>query len=354
MLKFALINFLENPAGRHERQIAEEQKHVLIAAEEYGFDSVWQVEHHFSDYGHCVSAAVMLATVAAATSHVRLGSGVVALPFHNPIRVAEEFALVDLLSDGRLDFGIGRGFQPVEFRGYGVDQSKSREIFNEALEVIIQAWTRERVDFAGSYFRFKDVAVKPKPLQKPHPPIWMAAVSPESFVFAGARGFNLICGPIFGLGHDYLEKNLHAYRESLSSHGYDPASRQIAMLAMVYVAANESKAESDFSQPAVWCYRALGASADSLGATPVPSYEHYAAWRNAVTIDWQAIRGRDAVIWGSPDRCIERIAELQRRLGFTTLLCWTRVGSLDDRKVRDSMALMQEHVFPHFKHQGAA
>jgi alkanesulfonate monooxygenase SsuD/methylene tetrahydromethanopterin reductase-like flavin-dependent oxidoreductase (luciferase family) len=104
-MKFGLINFLENPVGRSDRQISAEQKHILIAAEEYGFDSVWQVEHHFSNYGHCVSAAVMLATVAAATSEIRLGSGVVALPFHNPIRVAEEFALLDLLSDGRLDFG---------------------------------------------------------------------------------------------------------------------------------------------------------------------------------------------------------------------------------------------------------
>lgn len=354
MLKFGLINFLENPAGRSEQQIAEEQKYILIGAEEYGFDSIWQVEHHFSDYGHCVSAAVMLATLASASRRVRLGSGVVVLPFHNPIRVAEEFALIDLLSDGRLEFGIGRGFQPTEFRGYGVDQTKSREIFDEALEVILQAWTSERVNFAGAHFKFNDVMVKPKPLQKPHPPIWMAAVSPQSFVSAGARGFNLICGPIFGPTGDYLEGNLCAYRESLRSHGHDPASRQIAMLAMVYVAANEAKAEADFSESAVWCYRALSKSADSsLGASPVPSYEYYTALRNASDANWEAIRGSDAAIWGTPERCIERIAELERRFGFTTLLCWTRVGSIDDRKVRDSMGLMQEQVIPYFKRQAA-
>jgi alkanesulfonate monooxygenase SsuD/methylene tetrahydromethanopterin reductase-like flavin-dependent oxidoreductase (luciferase family) len=218
----------------------------------------------------------------------------------------------------------------------------------------MQAWTRGHVDFAGSHFRFKDVVIKPRPLQKPHPPIWMAAVSPESFVSAGARGFNLICGPIFGVGRDYLEKNLLTYREALSSHGYDPASRQVAMLAMVYVAANESTAESDFSQQAVWCYRALSTSADSsLRATPIPSYEHYTSLRNAGCVEWKTIRESDVVIWGSPDRCIARIAELQRRLGFTTLLCWTRVGALDNRKVRDSMALMQEHVLPHFKRHAA-
>jgi alkanesulfonate monooxygenase SsuD/methylene tetrahydromethanopterin reductase-like flavin-dependent oxidoreductase (luciferase family) len=355
MLKFGLINFLEDPTGKSERQITEEQKFILVSAEEYGFDAIWQVEHHFSEYGHCVSVAVMLATLASATRRVRLGSGVIALPFHHPIRVAEEFALIDLLSDGRLDFGIGRGFQPEEFRGYGIDQTKSRELFTEALQVILQAWTSKRVSFTGQHFQFTDVEVKPKPLQKPHPPVWIAAVSPESFRFAGTHGHNVICGPIFGPLGDYLGPNLRDYRNSLNDHGHDPGSRQIAMLSMVYVATNDEKAEADFCDAAVWSYRALSKSANSSqGAVPVPSYEHYAALRKAGTANWDTIRESDLVIWGSPRRCIERIEELRRRFGFTTLLCWTRVGALDDRKVRDSMGLMQEQVMPHFRRHPAS
>jgi alkanesulfonate monooxygenase SsuD/methylene tetrahydromethanopterin reductase-like flavin-dependent oxidoreductase (luciferase family) len=353
MLKFGLINFLENPAGKSERQIVQEQIYVSRRAEEYGFDSIWLVEHHFSEYGNCVSAAVMLGALAAATRLVRLGSGVIALPFRNPIRVAEEFALIDLISDGRLEFGIGRGYQPVEFHGYGVDPTKSREIFNEALEIILQAWTRDRVNFAGAHFKLEDVVVRPKPIQKPHPPIWMAAVSAESFVYAGQRGFNLICGPIFAPEKDYLERNLQAYRQALRDHGYDPASRQIAALFMIYVAPSIARAEADFSEAAVWCYRALSKSAaPSKGEAPVLGYERYVALRDAgADATWDLIRDSDAVIWGTPERCIERISALHRRFGFTTLLCWTRVGSLDHRKVLDCMGLLQDEVISQARRQ---
>jgi alkanesulfonate monooxygenase SsuD/methylene tetrahydromethanopterin reductase-like flavin-dependent oxidoreductase (luciferase family) len=356
MLKFGLINFLENPAGRSERQIVREQSYLMQRAEEYGFDSVWPVEHHFSEYGHCVSAAVMLGALAAATRVMRLGSGVVPLPFQNPIRVAEEFALVDLLSDGRLEFGIGRGFQPLEFRGYGVDPAKSREIFQESLEIILQAWTCERVNFVGRHFRFEDVRVRPRPLQKPHPPIWMAAVSPQSFQYAGERGFNLICGPIFAAEKDYLEKNLQAYREALRNHGHDPASRQIAALFMLYAAPSLSRAEADFAEAAVWCYHALSESAaPPTGEAPVLTYERYIALRDAgAASSWDLVRDTDAVIWGTPERCIERILDLHKRLGFTTLLAWTRVGSLDNRKVLDSMGLLQDQVMPQVKREIAS
>lgn len=350
MLKFGLINYLENPAGKSERQVAQEQQDLSIRAEEYGFDSVWLVEHHFSKiYGHCVSSPVMLSALANATRTVRLGSGVVPLPLLNPVRVAEEFALIDLMSDGRLEFGIGRGFQPAEFRGYGVEQGASREIFNEALEVILQAWTRDQVNMVGKHFRFENVVVTPKPLQKPHPPIWMAAVSPESFAYAGARGFNLICGPVFGLEEDYLDKNLALYRKSLQENGFDPGSKQIAALFMVYVAADKSKAEPLFSEAAVWSLRALG----MLAAPPsgaVPTYERYSMLRDRVAgVEWREIRESDAAIWGTPDQCVEKISALEQRLGFTTMLCWTRIGSLERRAVLDSMGMMQDYIIPEMK-----
>jgi alkanesulfonate monooxygenase SsuD/methylene tetrahydromethanopterin reductase-like flavin-dependent oxidoreductase (luciferase family) len=352
MLKFGLINFLENPAGKSERQVVEEQKYLSVMAEEYGFDSVWPVEHHFSEYGHCVSAAVMLGALSLATRTVRLGSGVVALPFQNPIRVAEEFALIDLLSDGRLDFGIGRGFQPLEFHGYGIDQSRSREIFEEALAIILQAWTRDRVDFVGRHFRFEDVTVRPKPIQKPHPPIWMAAVSPESFTYAGERGFNLVCAPLLSAARG-LADCIHAYRTALARAGHDPNGKQVAVMLMVHAAATAEQAEADFAEPAVWSYRALaGSAAPADGLPPISSYENYAVLRDrASRVSWSDLRSGDAIVWGTPEHCIERISALRERLGFTTLLCWMRVGSLDQRKVLASMALMQDYVIPHFRHQ---
>ena len=125
-MQFGMLHLLENPVERTEQQIVKEQMAILRAAEDLGFDSVWPAEHHLSEYGYCVSTAMMLAALTESTKRIRLGTGIVVLPFHNPIRVAEEFALLDLMSDGRVDFGIGRGYQPHEFRGYGVDQAKSR------------------------------------------------------------------------------------------------------------------------------------------------------------------------------------------------------------------------------------
>ena len=111
--------------------------------------------------------------------------------------------MIDLMSDGRLELGVGRGFQPVEYRGFAVDQSKSREIFEEALQVIVQAWTEDRVSFKGAHFDIPEHSVRPMPMQKPHPPIWVAAVSDDTFALAGDSGFNLLCSLVYGFKSDY-------------------------------------------------------------------------------------------------------------------------------------------------------
>jgi alkanesulfonate monooxygenase SsuD/methylene tetrahydromethanopterin reductase-like flavin-dependent oxidoreductase (luciferase family) len=142
-MKFGMLHLFENPVEKTEYQIVKEQLGLMKAAEDLGFDSIWPAEHHFTEYGYCGSPALSLAAIAAETKRIRLGTGIVVLPFHNPIRVAEEFAMLDLMSDGRVDFGAGRGYQPIEYKGFQIDQVKSRGIFNESLEVILQAWTQE-------------------------------------------------------------------------------------------------------------------------------------------------------------------------------------------------------------------
>lgn len=136
-MKFGMLHLFENPAGRTEREIVHEQLTLMQAAETYGFDSVWPAEHHFSEYGYCASPALSLAALARQTKRVRLGTGVVVLPLNHPLRVAEDFALLDLMSDGRVDLGVGRGYQPLEFSRYGVDQTRTRAMFDEAIEVSV-------------------------------------------------------------------------------------------------------------------------------------------------------------------------------------------------------------------------
>ncbi|GBD25737.1 Alkanal monooxygenase alpha chain [bacterium HR30] len=350
-MKFGMLHLLENPMGKTEYQVVHEQMEILQAAEALGFDSVWPAEHHFSEYGYCVSTALMLAALVPVTRRIRLGTGIVILPFHNPVRVAEEFALLDLMSDGRVDFGVGRGYQPHEFRGYGIDQSQSRSMFSESLEIILQAWTQDRVTFEGRHYQIHDLPVRPKPLQKPHPPVWMAALSPESFLTAGQKGFNLLCAPVFGFGGRSGVENLAAYREALRSHGHDSAHKEVAALVMVYVADTAEEAARDFADPVIWYYRTFAKYiAPPPGEQPIKTYEPYVGVRDmAAQVTWEQLQMAGAVVCGSPVECVERIRQLHDLFGFTTLLCWTRLGGLDHRKVIRSMELMQRYVIPELR-----
>jgi natural product biosynthesis luciferase-like monooxygenase protein len=350
-MKFGMLHLFENPIEKTEHQVVNEQLDLMRAAEDLGFDSVWPAEHHFTEYGYCASPAVTLAAIAAVTKRIRLGTGVVVLPFHNPIRVAEDFAMLDLMSDGRVDFGVGRGYQPVEYRGFQVPQEKSRGIFNEALEVIIQAWTQERVNFQGVHFNIVDQPVRPKPLQKPHPPIWVAGITDATFALVGKLGCNLLCAPVFGFQGKSAEKLLEDYRAALREGGHDPASKEIAALTMVYCGETTEQARRDFGDRVMWYYRTIAKYvAPPSGEQPVKTYELYAKTRElAETITWEKLLEAGAVICGDRDHCIEQLDKIEKAYGVTQILCWTRLGGLDSRKVTRSMELMQKYVMPHFQ-----
>src|SRR5579862_1015834 len=145
-------------------------------ADELGYDSIWLTEHHFSEYGRPAVPAIA-GNAIARTKQIKVNTAVVVLPFHHPIRVAEDWAVLDQLSKGRVEVGIGRGNQPHEFAGLGVDMSDARERSTEALDIIKRAWTEERFSYNGRYWQIPEVEVLPKPFQKPHPPLWQEAVS---------------------------------------------------------------------------------------------------------------------------------------------------------------------------------
>ncbi len=350
-MKFGMLHLFENPDERTEHQIVKDQLDIIQAAEDVGFDSVWPAEHHFSEYGYCPSPALTLAAISRVTKRIRLGTGVVVLPFHDPVRVAEEYAFLDLMCDGRLEFGVGRGYQPLEFKGHRVDQTKSRGIFRESLEIITQAWTQERVNYDGQFFTIDDVWVRPKPLQKPHPPIWIAAISPETYPLVGKLGANLLYAPVFTPEGKPIVERLEAYRAALRESGHDPATKRIAALRMIYVADSMEEARREFAGPVIWYYRTFGKYVTTpKDEPPVPGYESYGATRDlAADIDFEALVDAGVVIAGTPDYCCEQIEKLEQDWGFTDLLCWTRLGGMDTHKVMRSMELMERHVFPHFK-----
>ncbi len=352
-MDFGMLHLFENPIGKTEHQIVREQMDLMRAAEDLGFDSIWPAEHHFTEYGYCASPVVSLAAIASVTKRIRLGTGIVVLPFNHPIRVAEDYAMLDLMSEGRVEFGVGRGYQPGEYRGFQIDQSKSRGMFNEALEIILQAWTQERVNFKGVHYQIKDQPVRPKPLQKPHPPVWVASLSEATFPMVGKWGFNLLCAPVFGFQGKAADGLLLKYRNALQEGGFDPASRRVAALCMVYCAETTEQARREFADPVLWYYRTISRYvAPPAGQEAIKTYELYTKTRDlAATITWEQLLEAGAVVCGDRDHCIEEIRKIRDRFGVSLLLCWTRLGGLDHRKVLKSMELMQKYVIPHFKRE---
>jgi natural product biosynthesis luciferase-like monooxygenase protein len=351
-MKFGLLNFFEHPVGgKTEHHIFREQLETLRAAEDLGFDYVWAPEHHFTEYGFCASPLLMLAAMATVTKRIRLASGVVVLPFNDPVRIAEEGAMVDLISDGRLDLGVGRGFQPVEFRGFGVEQAHSAEVFDEALQIIERAWMRDTVGFEGKHFNIQERAVRPKPLQQPHPPIWLASVTAPSFELAGVRGCNLLTTLVPGFQPPLSAEYLHAYRSALRTSGHDPDRKEIAALCMVFCADTTQQARQDFAGAVLWYFRTMEKYIASTGA-PIEGYQEYERIRRfAHTVDWDELLRTRTLVCGNPVHCIDQIEEIRNQYGFTQLICWSRLSGLDHRKVLRSMELFGKHVIPHFHRQ---
>ena len=343
-MKFGIQNLL---SIRDWQTHGEVYGHALAEcrlADELGFDTVWLAEHHFSHYGICPSLAVLAAAVARETRRARIGTAVVIAPFAHPIRIAEEWAMVDILSGGRLEFGLGRGYQPKEFAGLGVSMERTRERFDESLELIRLAWTRDRVTFEGEFFTVRDVAVLPKPLQKPHPPLWTAAVSPATYTLAARRGLRLLTSPAF-TPFDILRKNYDAYRaEWRAAHGAEGG--EIILNKIIHVADSSRQAREDLREPIQWFFRTQAdLIADPAGAPP-DQYRFYRRVReNLLTLSDEVALDQAAIV-GDPDEVADKIRAHADALGVTYFMGAFSRGGLPHEKVAHSMRLFAEKVMP--------
>ena len=170
-MKFGVIQLVSGGYGRTEAEAYRNSMETVQLAEELGFDSVWIAEHHFTDYGLVPNTLQFLAAAAAMTERVRLGAAVVVSPLHNPIRIAEEAAFVDVLSGGRLDLGLGRGYQPSEYAAFGMSMEQSRARFSESTDFLRKAFTStEPFDWEGEFYKGEGICILPQPLQQPTPP----------------------------------------------------------------------------------------------------------------------------------------------------------------------------------------
>ena len=209
----------------------------IVEVEKLGFDHAWVTEHHFGGYGGTLPhPPTFLSAVSQMTSRIRLGVAVAVLPLHRPIDLAEQYAMADVVSNGRIDFGIGKGSEPVEYRKFGASQDEATRRFHESAEIIRQAWSDEPVNFRGEFYQYENVNILPKPVQRPHPPIWVGATrNEETFRWAGEQGYDLMTVPFVHPSTDALRDLVKIYRDALARSGHDFVGRQVLGKFHIYV-----------------------------------------------------------------------------------------------------------------------
>jgi alkanesulfonate monooxygenase SsuD/methylene tetrahydromethanopterin reductase-like flavin-dependent oxidoreductase (luciferase family) len=278
--------------------------------DEGGYDAVWLAEHHFNTYSVCPSVTVMATHVAARTKNLRIGTAVTLAGFYHPLRLAEELAMLDILSGGRLNWGAGRGFDPVEFRAFDVPVDESSARFRECVEIVLEAWRNDRVNYTGQYWDIRDVEVLPKPLQQPHPPHWMAATSPESIQRAAERGYTILMDP--HASHAEIGRKRRLYEQLLVEHGYSVAGREIPVARLLAVADSAQEAEEVARQGAMWTVGSYANPAKNAGvggvdrSTAADPVERYV---------------RDVIVHGTPDSVVDQLCELRETISLGYLLC---------------------------------
>ncbi|HVC56094.1 MAG TPA: LLM class flavin-dependent oxidoreductase [Stellaceae bacterium] len=275
-----------------------------------GFDAVWLAEHHFSSFSVCPSVHMMGVHAAARTSRLRIGTGVSLAPFYHPLRLAEEVALLDVLSGGRVNWGAGRGFARVEFENFGVPADESTSRFREAVEIVLRAWTEERLTFNGEHFHFDGVEVLPKPMQLPHPPVWMAATSEAAIDWAAGRGFSILMDP--HASHAEIGRKRRLYAERLDAAGFSLAGRDLPVARLLALGDTGAEAAETARRGAQWIVDSyFGAAHRPVGI----------AQPHAPTGDPVERYLAEVILHGTPEAVLDEILRLREEIGLDYLLC---------------------------------
>lgn len=335
-MEFGLFVEWPNAGARVWREAFEESVAQVRLAEEVGFDFCLIAEHHFSDYSIAPSPLLEALAFARATSRIRIGTGVAVLPEWQPLRLAEEMAVVDQLSGGRFIAGVGRGFVPFEQERLGVVVDEGRARFEESLDVLVQAWTATDFTYAGKHVRIDHpTTVLPRPLQTPHPPIWLAGASAESVDLVGRRGLTPITSGAAGV--ERLREQHGDYVRARHQYGRGDEALHVVAQTQVHVA--ETAAEARATLPfARWQARAVtrlvqarieGGVLDTTPAEDDPSDE--------------VLLGRQFI--GTPDQIILRLQALNDA-GVTHVSMLMEFGGLDAARIERSIRLVGREVIP--------
>ncbi len=308
-------------------------------AEALGLDSVWMVEQHFRPWASILPSPMLMASaIATRTQRMRIGLAVQVLPLSNPLRSVEEACMMDQISQGRFDFGVGRSGITKFYDGYNIPYSESRARFDESLNIILEAFNNETFSYEGQFYSFHDVTVAPRPVQQPHPPIWVSTSTPESFPALGRRGLPIL----LWFQGNWFEEPLQAYRKAWNEAGHLGAPQALLRIP-AYIGETPARGRNEPRESTLHDFRRVArenrqAGREQQAAQAEYHLEHYE----------EVLQTR--VAYGSPREIIVRLQEFQERMGVSGfLLDMNFGGQIPQELVLNSMRRLTDKVIPAFK-----
>ena len=336
---FGLFDWIDrDKAPLH--QLYEERLQLLEVADTAGFFCYHLAEHHATPLGMAPSPALFLTAAAQRTRHIRLGPLVYLLPLYNPLRLIEEVCMLDQLTDGRLELGVGRGVSPYELGYFGVDVDGTRAIFDETLAVLVAGMTNERLTFEGNIYQYHNVPMELCPMQQPYPPLWYPTHVPESVEYAARHGYNFV-----GLGSAaHIGQNVDIYRKTWEAHKHEQgrlnghvAEPKVGALRQVFVADTDEEALAATRSAHTDWYRSI-----------MQLWHEHGDHGNDGLFSWDTSTQHETIIFGSPARVREQMARLLEVSGCNYVACSFAWGSFTHEQMLHSLHLFVEEVMPSF------
>ncbi|ADG06994.1 LLM class flavin-dependent oxidoreductase [Kyrpidia tusciae] len=350
-MKIGYFTLTDNPPLYEETQQNPQQMirslvEEAVYAEELGFHSVWVPEHHFGLFGVLPSPSMLLAHVAARTKRIELAPATVLLPVNHPIRMAEEYALLDVLSNGRTIFSAGRGYDEREYRVFGIDYNLSQEIFFEQLDIIKEAWTKRAVSYEGKHFQIPEIEVVPRPVQSPHPPVYVASFSRPSLEKAASLGFNVIFAPfaaamVFG----NVQEAAAQFRRTAEENGFQDTKVKCSYF--IQVSKNKWEVESMARRMLKYFRGILPAFPQDPEKTP-PSIRYFLDIVQRLSNMKTEDLSERSIINGDAEHCIRVLKDVEAA-GIDEVILYFNVGGLPHKDTMLQMERFAQEVLPYIK-----
>jgi len=349
---FDLVHYPHDPAPaaydpRKAVEVFDDHLKVWEQADRLGFEGLWLGEHHFTAYNMTPSPNVMLAAVSQRTKRMRLGIMVNVLPFHQPLRLAEEIAMLDLLTHGRLECGLGRGVDEQEFLRLKMPYEEARPRFEEGLELMIKAWTQSNFQHDGTFFHVGEATIYPRPLQQPHPRLWITALSPKTIDWAATRGYPM--SSVF-LPVDRTKAAFNNYRAAAERAGRKVTSDDL-VLARNVIVADSMKQAREIAQPALnHVFGLFLEAAVPKDLTTLPKeYEYYKEFFRpfaGMDLSFDDLCRLGLVVVGDPSSVRDQLVAQARETGLGHLMAWMHFGNVATADVMRSQELYAREVLP--------